>query len=428
MSLAVDCICGKTFRARDDLAGKRVKCPGCGEIVAIPDSAPAASRANDRAPVPPNNKAPGPTKHKVDIDALFRDLVTQDGSNLHVKPGRPPIFRVQGRLRETNAEPLTVEQVEDICAQLMDDRQRKLFDENGGTDLAHIVEHGGKRWRFRINIFMQMGQMAMIAQMVQPDIPNFEQLYLPPILERLCKFDQGMILVGGMTGCGKTTTIASMLDWINHNYRKHILTIEDPVEYVFDDDKCLINQREIGVSVQDFDIAMKHAVREDPDVILVGEMRDMDSFLTAMHAAETGHLVFGTIHCATAPSTIGRILDLFPQPMHAALRSSMAFNLKAIVVQKLVPTVRDEPQRVPAVEILLFNATVRKLILEEQDDKLADAISIGQQEGMQQFNESLHDFVTRGYISHQAAFESSPSPEELKMILKGISVKARGIL
>ncbi len=161
----------------------------------------------------------------------------------------------------------------------------------------------------------------MVARRVNSWIPDFEGLNLPPSMEKLCSYDQGMVLLAGVTGSGKSTTIASMLNWINHHYRKHILTLEDPIEFVFTEDKCLINQREIGLDVIDFEIGMKHAVREDPDVMLVGEMRDKETFMTAIHAAETGHLVFGTIHASTAPSTIGRILDLFPQDMHSALRS-----------------------------------------------------------------------------------------------------------
>ena len=238
-----------------------------------------------------------------------------------------------------------------------------------------------------------------------------------------------MILLAGVTGSGKSTTIASMLNWINTNFRKHVLTIEDPIEFVYQSDKCLINQREVGIDVKNFEVALKHAVRQDPDVMLVGEMRDAETFETAMHAAETGHLVFGTIHASTAPSCIGRILDLFPQDMHRALRSSMAFNMRGIIAQKLVPTVFDEdPKRVPIVEIMTFNPTVRKLILEEEDGKLVDAIRIGREENMQLFNDSLYEFIENEFISRATAFEVSGNVEELKMMLKGIDVKSAAIL
>src|SRR5579871_6527482 len=268
----------------------------------------------------------------------------------------------------------------------------------------------------------------MVSRKVERSIPNFEGLHLPPVMERLCHFDQGMVLLAGVTGSGKSTTIASMLDYINHNERVHILTIEDPIEFVYTEDKALINQREVGVDVHDFKIAMKHAVRQDPDIMLVGEMRDRETFETAMHAAETGHLVYGTIHASSAPSTIGRILDLFPQSMHNALRSSMGFNMKAIVAQKLLPTIVDKPKRVPICEIMLFNGVVRKLILEHTDEKLPAAMRIGKAEGMQQFNDSLYHFITKEYVSRAEAFEISPNVEELKMMLKGINVKSSGIL
>jgi twitching motility protein PilT len=237
-----------------------------------------------------------------------------------------------------------------------------------------------------------------------------------------------MVLLAGVTGSGKSTTIASMLNWINKRYRKHILTLEDPIEFVFTEDKCLINQREIGLDVVDFEIGMKHAVREDPDVMLVGEMRDKETFMTAIHAAETGHLVFGTIHASSAPSTIGRILDLFPQGMHSALRSAIAMNMKGIIAQKLLKSIKPGVGRVPTVEIMKFSPTVRKLILEEEDHKLADAIRIGAEDGMQDFTQSLKQLVDDGLIDREVAMEVAPNREQLKMALKGIEVKQPGIL
>ncbi|MCL2117910.1 MAG: type IV pilus twitching motility protein PilT, partial [Planctomycetaceae bacterium] len=238
----------------------------------------------------------------------------------------------------------------------------------------------------------------------------------------------GMILLAGVTGSGKSTTIASMLNWVNQNYRKHILTLEDPVEFLFTDDKCLINQREIGQDVIDFGIGMKHAVREDPDVMLVGEMRDRETFETAIHAAETGHLVFGTIHASSAPSTIGRILDLFPQTMHAAIRSALGFNMRGIVAQKLLPSCLPGVQRVPTCEIMTFNPTIRKLVLEQEDEKLGDAIRMCALEGMQDFTMSLKGLVQAKKIERAVAYEVAPNVEALKMALKGIEVKQPGIL
>jgi len=364
----------------------------------------------------------------LEIDKLFRAVVNLEGSDLHLKVGAPPYIRVAGTLRPLNREPVDDDEMVRLVFPMMDERCRRIFDEDGGTDFAYSLEVDGKTWRYRVNVLQQMGHVGLVARRVNNWIPNFEGLHLPPILEELCKFYQGMVLLAGVTGSGKSTTIASMLDWINRHYRKHILTLEDPIEFTFTEDKCLINQREIGLDVKDFMIGMKHAVREDPDVMLVGEMRDRETFETAIHAAETGHLVFGTIHASTAPSTIGRILDLFPESMHTAIRSALAFNMRGIIAQKLLPSIKEGVQRVPTVEIMIFNPTVRKLVLEEKDNKLADAIRIGVNEGMQDFTMSLKSLVERRLIDRPTAFEVAPNVEALKMALKGIEVKEPGIL
>jgi twitching motility protein PilT len=237
-----------------------------------------------------------------------------------------------------------------------------------------------------------------------------------------------MILLAGVTGSGKTTTIASMLNYINLHERVHILTLEDPIEFVFSEDKAVINQREIGMDVKDFKIGMKHAVREDPDVMLVGEMRDEETFMTAIHAAETGHLVFGTIHASSSSTTIGRILDLFPEDMHSALRSAISNNMKGIICQKLLRSIKPGVPRVPTVEIMTFNPTVRKLVLEGDDHKLPDAIRIGAEEGMQDFTMSLKQLIDEELIDRPTAFAVAPNQDALKMALKGIDVRAPGIL
>lgn len=376
---------------------------------------------------------PMKTKQDLEVNKIFRQIIKFGGSDLHLKVGRPPTLRIKGTLRELQMDPLSQEVMEQLCLPMMDERNTEIFWEEGGADFAHVVEYENDQgvkepWRFRVNLFVQMGHIGMVSRKVERSIPDFNGLHLPPVMEQLCGYDQGMVLLAGVTGSGKSTTIASMLNFVNQTERVHILTIEDPIEFVYTQVKALINQREVGVDVKDFKIAMKHAVRQDPDIMLVGEMRDMETFETAMHAAETGHLVFGTIHASSAPSTIGRILDLFPRSMHSALRSSMGFNLKAIVAQKLLPTIRETPKRVPIIEIMIMNATIRKLILEEKDEKLFDAMRMGKVEGMQMFNDSLYDFVTREYIDRTTAFEVSPNIEQLKMMLKGIDVKGPGIL
>jgi len=365
---------------------------------------------------------------EIPVDKLFRQAIKLDASDIHLQVNQPPIFRIKGTLRTLDSPPIGEEEMIKLTFPMMDQRNLDIFQHDGGADYAKTLEYEGEMWRFRVNLLTQLGKIGMVARKVERFIPDFEGLYLPPIMEDLCKYDQGMVLLAGVTGSGKSTTIASMLNWINANYRKHILTIEDPIEFVYTSDKCLINQREVGMDVVDFSIAMKHAVREDPDIILVGEMRDRETFETAIHAAETGHLVFGTIHASSAPGTISRILDLFPHSMHSAIRASMAMNMKAIVGQKLLKTVVDKPSRVPIAEVMLFNPTVRKLVMESMDEKLPAAIRIGKEEGMQLFNDSLYDFVTREFVSRAAAFEISPNVEELKMMIKGIDVKAAAIL
>jgi twitching motility protein PilT len=367
-------------------------------------------------------------REELEVDKIFRALVKLEGSDLHLKVGRSPIVRVDGTLKELNRPPVDREEMVRLLFPMMDKRQRKIFEEEGGADFAYTVDVDGTRWRFRVNMLQQLGNIGLVARRVNNWIPDFEGLHLPPIMESLCKFDQGMVLLAGVTGSGKSTTIASMLNWINRNYSKHILTLEDPVEFVYTEEKCLINQREVGMDVVNFSIAMKHAVREDPDVMLVGEMRDEETFMTAIHAAETGHLVFGTIHAASSATTIGRILDLFSEDMHGAIRSAIAFNMRGIVAQKLLPSIKEGVGRVPTLEIMTFTPMITKLVLEGSDEKLPDAIRIGSEEGMQDFTMSLKQLIDDELIDRETAFRVAPNKEALKMALKGINVSQPGII
>ena len=363
-----------------------------------------------------------------EVDKYFRALVKLEGSDLHMKVGKPPIIRVNGTLKPLSRGPVEIEEMARLLFPMMNERTRDIFDKEGGADFAYTVDVDGTEWRFRVNMLQQLGKIGLVARRVNNHIPKFKGLYLPDSIEPLCHFEQGMILLAGVTGSGKSTTIASMLNYINEIYSKHILTLEDPIEFVFTDDKCLINQREVGIDVVDFEVGMKHAVREDPDIILVGELRDEETFMTAIHAAETGHLVFGTIHASTAPSTIGRILDLFPEEMHGAIRGAIAMNMKAIVAQKLLKSIKPGVGRVPTCELMTFNPTVRKLILEGKDHNLGDAIRIGEEEGMQDFTKSLKDLIDDELIDRPTAFQVAPNKEELKMKLKGINVSQPGII
>src|SRR5262249_5587703 len=256
-----------------------------------------------------------------EINKLFRLVMKHEGSDLHVVSGLPPMARIRNVIRQIGPQPLDYEEVGRLTHPILSPRSRQLLEEMGGADFAHIIGKG--EGRFRVNLFKQRGQLSLVARRVNTKVPTFEQLHLPAVMEKLCLYDQGMIILAGVTGSGKSTTLAAMLDHINQREPVHILTIEDPIEYLFTSKKAVINQREFGIDVHDWNVALKHAVRQDPDVILVGEMRDRETFEAGLNAAETGHLVFCTIHASTAPSTIGRILDLFPADMHQAMRQSL---------------------------------------------------------------------------------------------------------
>jgi twitching motility protein PilT len=367
-------------------------------------------------------------KQELEVDKYFRALVKLEGSDLHMKVGKPPMVRIRNELRPLSRGPVERAEMVKLLVPMMNDRSRRIFEEDGGADFAYTCEVDGVVWRFRVNLLTQNQMMGMVARRVNNKIPDFKGLYLPPSIEGLCHWDQGMVLLAGVTGSGKSTTIASMLDYINQRERVHILTLEDPIEFVFTEQLALINQREVGFDVKDFSIGMKHAVREDPDIMLVGEMRDEETFMTAIHAAETGHLVFGTIHASSAPSTIGRILDLFPEAMHKAIRSAIAFNMRGIVAQKLLKSIKPGVPRVPTCEIMLFTPMIKKLVLESSDNKLPDAIRIGYADGMQDFTMSLKQLIDDELIDRPTAFEVAPNPDALKMALKGINVSNPGII
>ena len=367
-------------------------------------------------------KPVGTNGYRHEIDRLFEALVKLNGSDLHLKADQPPIIRVKGSLQPLKHPKIDDARMRQLCVPIMSERQRKIFEEEGGVDFAHTCVVDDVKWRFRVNLLTQQGAMGMVARRVNNTIPDFKGLFLPESIERLCVLDQGMVLLAGVTGSGKSTTIGSMLNYINRTYRKHILTLEDPIEFVFTEDKCLINQREVGSDVKSFEIGMKHAVREDPDIILVGELRDVETFKTAIHAAETGHLVFGTIHAASASSCIGRILDLFPQEEHASIRSAIAFNMKGIIAQKLLKSIKPGVSRVPICEVMFFDVLVRKYVLEEQDHLIADHIKKSFRDGMQDFTQSLKSLIDLQLIDRHDAMEIAPNREALEMALKGIGV------
>jgi twitching motility protein PilT len=375
---------------------------------------------------PPEIRPSAEVKKEPEANKLFRMVMKLQASDLHLKVGQPPMMRLRGDIRRTEMRPLTQEDMERLLLPLLTQKQRKILDDEGGVDFSYVV--GADECRFRVSLFKQRGRLSLVSRRVNNQIPNFATLGLPPVIERLCKFPEGLVILAGVTGSGKSTTIASMLDYINATEPLHILTVEDPIEFVFTDRMSYINQREIGLDSRDWHKALKDAVRQDPDVILIGELRDIETFEAAVHAAETGHLVFGTIHASSAATTINRIMDLFPPDKHPAIRQALANNLKAVVAQKLVKGIKPGVSRVPTNEIMIVNPTIRKLIQEQEDRKIPDAIRIGYQEGMVDFNENLRQLTERGDIDKSTALEFSPNPDQLKMMLKGIKVAAPGIL
>jgi twitching motility protein PilT len=359
-----------------------------------------------------------------EVNKLFRMVMKHEASDLHLKVGQPPMMRLRGDIRRADMRPLTQEDMERLLLPTLKEKHRRILEEEGGVDFSYVV--GQDECRFRVSLFKQRGRLSLVARRVNNFIPNFKDLGLPDSIESLCHFNEGLIIFAGVTGSGKTTSIASMIDYISSREPLHILTIEDPIEFTYTDRKAYINQREIGLDVMDWHKALKDAVRQDPDVILIGEMRDTFTFEAAIHAAETGHLVFGTIHASTAGTTINRILDLFPPDKHNAIRQAMANNLKAVIAQKLLKGLKKP--RVPTNEIMIVNPIVRKLIAEGEDLKLPDAIRMCYEEGMVDFTENLRQLVERGDTDKQTALEFAPDPEKLKMAFKGIKVSAPGIL
>lgn len=360
------------------------------------------------------------------INKLFHAMIKAGGSDLHLKVGLCPRMRIQGSLRNTKAAAFTEQGMEDLIFEIITEKQKEFFLERGSFDFAHSL---GKLDRFRINIFRQRGTISLVARHITGNIPPFEKLNLPPIIQQIAdKAHEGLVLVVGPTGSGKSTTIASMIDYINRHRSSHIVTIEDPIEYLHMDRKCTVSQREIGIDCPDFEDALRGLMRQDPDIVLVGELRDEETLTAAMRAAETGHLVFGTLHASSASQTIQRILDLFPQEERGLARSTFALTIRAIIAQQLLKGLKPEAKRVPAVEILLANPIIRKLIAEEREADIPTAIRGGRSEGMQDFTDSLEEHIKNEMISLEEGLRCAPNVEELKMALKGVRASSGGLL
>ncbi len=354
----------------------------------------------------------------MDVSELLRHMVEVGASDLHLKSGNVPFVRIDGELRPTSFPPMSAHETAAAAEALMSDHNRHEFTKTNESDLGHTMAGVG---RFRVNVFRQRGVVGLAIRRVRSEVPTVSELLLPPIVEELANSARGLILMTGPTGTGKTTTIASMIGHINRTRRTHIVTIEDPIEVVHDDDRSIIEQREVGLDTESYATALRHVVRQDPDVIFVGEIRDPESALSAIQAAETGHLVISTMHTIDSTETINRLLDLFPASHQREVRTSFAGALAGIVSQRLVPRA-DGKGRVPVVEVLVANGRVYdRIITPNATWELHDIIAEGGYYGMQTFDQALVKLVRDGLVTEEDAKLASSNPHDFVLALQGSS-------
>jgi twitching motility protein PilT len=335
----------------------------------------------------------------MDITELLAFVVKNKASDLHLSSGLPPMIRVHGDIRRINLAPLEHKDVHAMVYDIMNDGQRKVYEENMDIDFSFAVPGLA---RFRVNAFVQNRGAGAVFRTIPSKVLNLEQLNAPKIFAEIARTPRGVVLVTGPTGSGKSTTLAAMVDDVNEHDYGHILTVEDPIEFVHESKKCLVNQREVGPHVKSFATALKSALREDPDVILVGEMRDLETIALALSAAETGHLVFGTLHTSSAAKTVDRIVDVFPAAEKEMVRAMLSESLRAVISQTLLKT-KDGTGRVAAHEIMMGTPAIRNLIRENKIAQMYSAIQTGQQFGMQTLDQNLQDLVKRGIVSPSEA-------------------------
>lgn len=342
----------------------------------------------------------------LDITQLLQFCYQQKGSDLHVSAGEPPVMRVDGTMQRIKVPALTVEQTQSMLYDIMGDSQRKVFEEKSDIDFS--IELGDTA-RFRVNIFRQKRGMGAVFRLIPTTILTMEQLGLPSILSKITRREKGLILVTGPTGSGKSTTLAAMINQVNEERKQHILTVEDPIEFVHQSKKCLVNQREVGPHTQSFANALKAALREDPDIILVGEMRDLETIQLALTAAETGHLVMGTLHTSSAPKTIDRIIDVFPPSQQSQVRAMLAESLQAVVTQTLCKKISGG--RAAALEIMIGTNAVKNLIREGKIHQLPSVIQTSQNVGMRTMEMSLLELLANNLITGETAIEKGLDPK-----------------
>ncbi|MBM3859648.1 MAG: PilT/PilU family type 4a pilus ATPase [Verrucomicrobia bacterium] len=349
------------------------------------------------------------------LHSLLKFALDHNASDIHIKPAHHPCIRVSGELIVIHVDPPTGDQVDEIVHHMLPRHLEARLDRDREVDFSYFIPSLG---RYRVNVFCQRGELCLAMRYVKPHIPSFAELNLPEHLASIVNAENGIILVTGATGCGKSSTMAAMLEHVNLTEKCHIITLEDPIEFIFEDKQSVIEQREIGLDTLSFERALTHVMRQDPDVIMIGEMRDCQSFMAALAAADTGHLVLTTLHTTSAHSAIGRILDFFPAQERDQIRRQMALNLRAVICQRLVPAIAGGA--VPAVEIMINTPIVRKLIEEDSLDKLFAAIETGSEDGMQTFNQSLYKLVKTKKITEENALLKASNPDALRMNFRGI--------
>ena len=356
---------------------------------------------------------------EISLEEIAEEAVKKGASDIHITAGVPPVMRIDGKIIKMERYPvLFPKDTQKMIYSIMSEKQKRRFEEQGEVDFSFGIKGIG---RFRVNVFMQRNTVSAALRTIPFEIKPMEQLGLNPVVKELCKKSMGIILVTGPTGSGKTTTLASMIDYIDENFPYHIITVEDPIEYLFHHKMSIVNQREVGSDTKSFATALKYALREDPDVILVGEMRDLETIKTALTAAETGHLVFATLHTNTAVQTINRIINVFPENEQQQVRTELSFVLQGVISQRLLPKVGGG--RVLIHEVLIPNTAIRNLIREDKVHQIYGTMQTGQAgTGMQTMNQSLINALKKGWITKEDALKITPEPAELIRLMNQLQI------
>ncbi len=349
------------------------------------------------------------------LRGILKAAVEGGASDVHIKVGNPVVLRIHRQLLAIEAPIPTQEWMEKILEKMVPVHAKKRMDSDREVDFSYLEPGVG---RFRTNVFQQRGTFALAMRYVKTQVPSFSELGLSPVIKDIARSPRGIVLVAGTTGSGKSTTLAAMIEYINANFKKHVVTLEDPIEFVFEDNQSVVEQREVGLDTQSFGSGLKHVLRQDPDIIMVGEMRDSTSFQAAMSAADTGHLVLSTLHTQNAAQSIGRILDFFKPDEREQVRRQLASTLQAVICQRMVAKISGG--MTPALEVLINTPTVKKMLEENRVEKLGAAIETGRDDGMQTFNQALYDLVKDKKVSEKEALAKAGNPQGLEMMFKGI--------